>query len=186
MMTIVMIALAVLAALEIAGLILIVKLMDKYTDLKDTEEFMKNILKINNDNVEINTRALMKIFDREDSMYKLVSAIDTQYDMMKDAFEAMTDALKDEYTRSNEHQDKLIELWGEIEAHYSDCYDQYMKTRSDFKQFLSKWEDIGESNMDIKSAVDIVCLECPEENCRCEECPVYILAEKLAKNDRND
>ena len=93
-------------------------------------------------------------------------------------FDKITDAYK-----------KLLNCWEGIDERYDQTYEQFKLAVNKLDELHLKIEDLSllttedEYHLTLSEACDMVCLDCPYDQCYKEDCPVYLIMQKNATPD---
>ena len=119
--TIISVLLGLLFIMNATMMYLIFKLKESYVETKNAEKLFRNVVEVNNRFIKENTDAVKKIFEREETMIKLVDATMECYEVFKKQNKTITDA----FHVASKNYDEIMQQWKSVEEHYSATYEQY-------------------------------------------------------------
>ena len=177
-MSVLVIAIACLATINIIGMISIMATMYRqYNSLiKECEKFSSNFL----DPLDLFFDGLRK---KDEQQKAVIEDILKQNDALKEQYESLEkvyEHMSERYTEICEHYSKLLTCWAGVEERYSDCYEQlkYQNERFDRiekyidEQRQSFWQTEEDIDMDISPLLGgEACEHNYAGECQNEDCP---------------
>lgn len=137
------IALVVLGVTEIFFAVAFIMLINKLSQLKFDYEFMREVLKINNNTTE----KLCDSIDKENEIYHnmllLVEGYGQQYDEIYDAYLNMDKT----YRAIVDHIKKVIKTWEGISEDYQNSFEQFKRCSDEIKILNTRFENFINDNL---------------------------------------
>ena len=178
MMYILLAIIAVLTVAEIVMAALVIawrmKLNEEADSMHRYTELIKNLWEFDN----YRTNLIAKDYDEQSKMYR--EFCDFGQEVCKQYRDIIYkhDDIITRYNSMAEQHNKLLECWKHIEERYSSSYEQFKLCADKLKELSYQITDLANVSTDdeyyltLQEACDTVCIDCPYDECRCENCPV--------------